>query len=77
VKKVKANPIILFLDIFQEKKFENNNVYEKQLPSILNLSNLLFQQMDIDSAPFALFIRLFKTYWNFRENHQLVTIIRS
>lgn len=29
------------------------------------------------STPFNVFIRLYKTYWNFRENHHLVGIARN
>lgn len=67
----------LFLDIFQDKKFENNDIYADYLPMIEKLATIVFDKMDIASATFSIFIRLYKTYWNFKENHQLVSIVRN
>lgn len=67
----------LFIDIFQDKKFENNDIYADHLPMIEKLTMVVFEKMDVASAPFSVFIRLYKTYWNFRENHQLVVIVRN
>lgn len=46
---------------------------------IEKLTTILFEKMDIAiaSTKFSDFIRLYKTYWNFRENHQLVAIARN
>lgn len=77
MRKVKANPIKLFLDAFKDKKFESNNIYDKQMPDIMKLSKALFSAMDIASLSFEEFITLFKTYWNFRENRQLISIVNQ
>lgn len=46
---------------------------------IEKLVNIVFDKMDIgsQSTQFSIFIRLYKTYWNFRENHHLVIIARN
>lgn len=46
---------------------------------IEKLTTVLFEKMDVStgSTPFYVFIRLYKTYWNFRENPHLVVIARN
>lgn len=75
IKRVQRTPAGIFIDTFNNSRFETENVYDNWMGELRRLSSELLGMLTLAQLPFAEFEAIYRIYCSFREHPHLRVLV--